>query len=163
MRPTSSDARGDISVVNQIHTATAPMWAPRSRRTEHHAINMTDPHTIVPKSPTPRPEQRKDLQGERKDLQGERAEPQELTLSTLHQQVSSIAGEVGELARLVRGGARGAVASAAGRVGDVREETVERAKELEERAGEWMRERPMETALLSMGVGALLWSLVRRS
>jgi ElaB/YqjD/DUF883 family membrane-anchored ribosome-binding protein len=95
--------------------------------------------------------------------QGERAETQEITLSTLQRQFSTIAGEVGELARLVRGGAQEAVASAVDRADDVRHDTVDRAKEFEERATEWVRERPLEAALVSMGVGALLWAFLRRS
>jgi ElaB/YqjD/DUF883 family membrane-anchored ribosome-binding protein len=118
--------------------------------------NMPDHQTATPKSSTSRPEQLA-------QPQAERAEPQEVTLGALQRQFSTIAGEVGELARLVRGGAHGAVANAVDRVSDVGENTAERAKELEERAVEWVKERPIEAALLSMGVGALLWSLLRRS
>ena len=117
---------------------------------------MPDNHTTATKSAMPR----KDQSTEAHD---ERAEPQDLTLGTLQRQFSAIAGEVGELARLVRGGAKEAVASAVDRVDDARHDTVDRAKELEERAADWMRERPLEAALVSMGVGALLWSLLRRS
>jgi ElaB/YqjD/DUF883 family membrane-anchored ribosome-binding protein len=117
---------------------------------------MTDQHTITPKSATPRKDQPS-------ELQEERTEPQDVTLGTLQRQFSTIAGEVGELARLVRGGAKEAVASAVDRVDDARHDTVDRAKELEERAVEWVRERPVEAALVSMGIGALLWSLLRRS
>jgi ElaB/YqjD/DUF883 family membrane-anchored ribosome-binding protein len=113
-------------------------------------------HTIVPKSPPSRSDQPA-------SSQSERSEPQELTLAALQRQFRNIAGEVGELARLVRGGAQGAVASAVDRAENVRDNTAERAKELEERAVEWMRERPLEAALVSMGVGALLWSMLKRS
>lgn len=117
---------------------------------------MPDNHTITPKPATPR----KDQTAEGRDEHGE---SQDLTLNTLQRQFSTIAGEVGELARLVRGGAKEAVASAVDRVGDARHDTADRAKELEERATEWVKERPLEAALVSMGVGALLWSLLRRS
>jgi ElaB/YqjD/DUF883 family membrane-anchored ribosome-binding protein len=108
-------------------------------------------HTITPKSPPSRADQ-----SERSEQQ------QEVTLSALQRQFSTIAGEVGELARLVRGGAQGAVATAVDRADDMRHDTVERAKEFEERAVEWVKERPIEAALVSMGVGALLWSIIRR-
>jgi len=117
---------------------------------------MPENPTSTTKSSTPRKHQTAEPQDERID-------PQDVTLGTLQRQFSTIASEVGELARLVRGGAQGAVAQAVDRAGDVRHDTVDRAKELEERAAEWMKERPMEAALLSMGVGALLWSLIRRS
>jgi ElaB/YqjD/DUF883 family membrane-anchored ribosome-binding protein len=117
---------------------------------------MPDHQTATQKSSTPRSDQLT-------QPQGERAETQDVTIGALQRQFSTIAGEVGELARLVRGGAQGAVANAVDRVSDVGENTVDRAKELEERAVEWVKERPVEAALLTMGVGALLWSLLRRS
>lgn len=117
---------------------------------------MPDNHTSATKPST----SRKDQTSEPQDA---RVDPQDVTLGTLQRQFSTIASEVGELARLVRGGAQGAVAHAVDRVDDARHDTADRAKELEQRAAEWMKERPIEAALLSMGVGALLWSLLRRS
>jgi len=84
-------------------------------------------------------------------------------LEAIQKQFQSVKGEVVELARMVRGGAQATVASAVGRADDARVDTVDRAKELEDEAAAWIRDRPLQSALISMGVGAVLWSLLRRS
>jgi len=86
-----------------------------------------------------------------------------LTLEALQRQFSSVTSEVGELARLVRDGARHAVDHAVDRAGDMGQDTTERARDIEREAVEWIKERPLQAALISMGVGALVWSLVKRS
>ena len=83
-------------------------------------------------------------------------------MQTLQQQFQAVAGEVKQLARLVRDGARDALSTAGDRAGDVRADARDRAEEAEERAAEWIRERPFQAAFLSMGAGAILWSLMKR-
>lgn len=111
-------------------------------------------HTIVPKTPQSRTDS---------DSREKSGRTPEVTLGDLQSQFQNITSEVGELARLVRGGARGAVAAAVDRAGDARSDARERAEELEQRVADWVRERPIEATLVSMGVGAILWSILKRS
>jgi ElaB/YqjD/DUF883 family membrane-anchored ribosome-binding protein len=87
---------------------------------------------------------------------------QDVTMQSLQQQFQTVAGEVKQLARLVRDGARDALSSAGDRAGDMGSDAHDRAEEAEERAAEWIRERPFQAAFLSMGAGAILWSLMKR-
>ncbi|MEZ6014984.1 MAG: hypothetical protein R3F49_07725 [Planctomycetota bacterium] len=121
---------------------------------------MIDQHTLTPHTPTSAATSQ-----ERTDEQraGGQPEKNEVTLVALQRQFQTIAGEVGELARLIRGSANTAVAVAAEKAEGVRQDTTERAREVEGQAADWIKERPFQASLLSMGLGALLWSVLKRS
>lgn len=121
---------------------------------------MLDEHVLTPKAaPSPtRPTARAvDRSG---DEEGQFPEP---TLDAMQRQFSNVANEVGELAKLVRGGAKQALHTAADRAGDLGQDTADRARDVEHEVVEWIKERPIQASLLSMGLGALLWSMLKRS
>lgn len=121
---------------------------------------MLEDHVLTPKVP---PAHADPTARALKGPSGEEAEAHGVTLSALQQQFSSVTSEVAELARLVRGGARSVVHAAVDRADDMRHDTTDRAREVEHQAIEWIKERPLQAAILSMGLGALLWSMLKRS
>jgi len=120
---------------------------------------MLDEHVLTPK---PSPSHAQQAAGSTKSASDESPSP-ELTLGALQRQFSNVTSEVGELAKLVRGGAKHALHTATDRAGELGHDTADRARDVEQEVVEWIKERPLQASLLSMGIGAILWSMLKRS
>lgn len=121
---------------------------------------MLDEHVLTPKSPQAHAQNTGGAPNRSSVAEGESSE---LTLGALQRQFSNITSELGELAKLVRGGAKQAIHGVADRAGELGHDTADRARDIEEDVAEWIKERPLQASLLSMGLGALLWSMLKRS
>jgi ElaB/YqjD/DUF883 family membrane-anchored ribosome-binding protein len=85
-----------------------------------------------------------------------------VTTEDLKEQVTRVGEDLAELTRQVRRLARGSVRAAGSSLGNVVEAGWERARTFEKGACDFIRDRPLRSLGLAIGIGALIGLLVRR-